>query len=179
MLDRRRVELVGAGVPSQPHHHEGAQLCVADAEALVRKVERSVALHARAALAQLRSDLGAEHRLVSIVLQEAPGQRAPATFAEILASQTEMIAADGRLYRDALSGAAEELGIEVERVPRKDEIERAAQALGVDAARVRALLVELGRRRGPPWRVEHRSAAAAAITVLCQHVRPDPLGPSV
>ena len=104
VLDRRRVELVGAGVPSQPHHHEGAQLCVADAEALVRKVERSVALHARAALAQLRSDLGAEHRLVSIVLQEAPGQRAPATFAEILASQTEMIAADGRLYRDALSG---------------------------------------------------------------------------
>ena len=186
VLDRRRVELVGADLSSQPHHHgsgrsslrEGAELEVAQAEALVREVEGSVAAHARTALSQLQADLGAEHRLVSIALQRGPRHRRPATFAEILESQNAMIAADGDLYRDRLCAAAEELGIAAELIPRKEESECAAQALGVDVARLETLLRELGRGLGPPWRKEHRSAAAAAISVLAQHTRLDPLGPS-
>ena len=178
VLDRRRVDLVSADLPSQPHHHEGAELDAAEVEALVRKVEQSVALHARAALSELRTDLGAEHRLVSIALREGPGHLRPDTLAEILESQTAMIAADGALYRDALRGAAAELGIATELIPPNGETERAAEALGIDAARVEALLGEIGRGLGPPWRKEHRSAAAAAIAVLDQHARLDPLGPS-
>ena len=71
-----------------------------------------------------------------------------------------------------------EFGLEAEPIPPKDESERAAKALGVDAARVEAFLGEIGRGLGPPWRKEHRSAAAAAIAVLDQHARLDPLGPS-
>ena len=155
-----------------------AELDAAEAEALVRVVEQSVALHARAALSELQADLGAEHRLVSIALREGPGRRRPDTFAEILESQTKMITADGDLYRDALRDAAAELGIEAELIPPKDETERAAEALGVDAGRVEALLGEIGRGLGPPWRKEHRSAAAAAIAVLDQHACLDPPGPS-
>ena len=88
-----------------------------------------------------------------------------------------MIAADGDLYRDRLCAAAEELGIAAELIPRKEESECAAQALGVDIARLETLLREIGRGLGPPWRKEHRSAAAAAISVLAQHTRLDPLGP--
>ncbi len=169
VLDRRRVDLVSADLPSQPHHHEGAELDVAEAEALVRKVQQSVAAHTRTALSQLQADLGAEHRLVSIAVQEGPRHRRPTTFAEILESQTAMIAADGDLYRDALSEAAEEVGMEARLIPRKGETERAAQALGVDAARAEKLLREIGRELGPPWRKEHRDAAAAAIAVLARH----------
>ncbi len=169
VLDRRRVDLVSADLPSQPHHHEGAELDVAEAEALVRKVQHSVAAHTRTALSRLQADLGAEHRLVSIALQGGAGHPRPATFAEILESQTAMIAADGDLYRDALREAAEEVGMEARLIPRKGETELAAQALGVDAARAEKLLREIGRELGPPWRKEHRDAAAAAIAVLARH----------
>ena len=47
VLDRRRVELIGAGVPSQPYHHEAPELDLPAAEELVREVKESVLSHSR------------------------------------------------------------------------------------------------------------------------------------
>ncbi len=175
VLERRRIELVAAGLPHQPYHHEAAELDTADAEQLVRRVARSAATHAQAALSQLRDDLGSQYRLVSITLWEGPPRPLPESFAELQNSQPALLAADGIMYRKAICDAAVDLGIEVARHPRGAETARAALALGVDPARVEVLLGDFGRALGPPWRKEHCSAAAAAIGVLGQHARLDAL----
>ncbi len=175
LLDRRRIELVAAGLPHQPYHHEVAELDTADAEQLVRRVAESAATHAQAALSQLRDDLGSQYRLVAISVWEGPTRPLPETFAEVQKSETALLAADGIMYRKALCDAARDLGIEVARHPRGAETARAALALGVDPARVEVFLGDVGRALGPPWRKEHRSAAAAAIGVLGQHARLDAL----
>ena len=43
VVDRRRVELIEKGVPSQPYHHETLSLSDADAERMLRQVRRSIA----------------------------------------------------------------------------------------------------------------------------------------
>ena len=175
VLDRRRIELVAAGLPHQPYHHEAAELDTADAEQLVRRVAESAAAHSQAALSELRDDLGSQYRLVSIAVWEGPARPLPETFAEVQASQPAMLAADGVMYRKAICDAAADLGIEVALYPRGAETARAALALGIDVERVEAFLGDVGRALGPPWRKEHRSAAAAAIGVLGQYARLDAL----
>lgn len=178
MLDRRRVDLVSADLPHQPHHHEAARLDLADAQELVGRVVRSSAEHARAGLSELQTHLGPQHRLVSIALREGPALRIPETLAEVLESQAAMIAADGVLYRDAICGAAAALGVDVALYLPGAETARAARALGVEAERMAEFLGAVGRELGPPWRKEHRSAAAAAIGVLGEYARLDRLPPS-
>ena len=175
VLDRRRIELVAAGLPHQPYHHEAAELDAAEGEQLVRRVAESAAAHSQAALSQLREDLGSQYRLVSIALQEGPTQPLPEAFAEVQKSQAAMIAADGIMYRKAICDAARDLDIDVVQYPRGAETARAALALGIDPERVESFLTDVGRALGPPWRKEHRSAAAAAIGVLGQHARLDAL----
>jgi hypothetical protein len=102
---------------------------------------------------------------VSITLEES-SRRVPDTLAEVLRSQAYMIAADGALYRDALASAATELGLKVAFHARGSESDGAARVLGVDDGELGTFLAEAGRALGPPWRKEHRNAAAAAIAAL-------------
>ncbi len=170
VLDRRRAELLDAGLPSQPYHHEGQELAVGVARELVARVARSAADRAHAALSGLASDLAPEERLVCIALREEPGRPVPDDIASVLRSQAASIAADGNLYRDAICSAAAALGIDVVRHRRGEEISRAARALDANEDRVESLLSALGRALGPPWQKEHRAAAAAAIAALAPHV---------
>ena len=58
------------------------------------------------------------------------------------------------------------------RYPRKvDPTVLAAEAMGVDLAEVTALIARLGREAGPPWRKDHRMAAAAGLHVLGPRLR--------
>ena len=169
VVDRRRVDLVDSELSSQPHHHEGAELGLEAAEELIGRVAASVALHARNALSDLAASLQPDARLVGIALEELPA--IPATLAEVLASQKAMIDADGAMYRGALRDAARELGLEIAVHPRRRELADAAAALSASAEQLEQLLRHLGRNLGPPWRKEHRTAAAAAITTLAHHTR--------
>ena len=45
-------------------------------------------------------------------------------------------------------------------------MQRAQDVLGSDEAQLEALLAEMGREIGAPWRKEHRTAAAAGIAAL-------------
>jgi len=164
VLERRRVELVSPDVPSQPHHHEGGELDLAEMEPLVRRVAESVTAHARVALTGIRDDIQPQHQLVAIVVREA--KPVPSTLEDILRSDAARIRADGILYQRALREAARGLGVRAESHPPGTELERAARALEVDQDELGALLKELGRAVGPPWRKDHRLAAAAALSVL-------------
>ena len=166
VADRRRVELIDAGVPSQPYHHEGTELDAAQLEPLVRRVEQSVDERTRAELSRLRDELAPEFTLSAIALPERLSRPLPRSVAEVLESPPAMIEADGAIYRKALLDAAAGVGLDTVTHPRGGEIECAARALGVEEDKLDEQLTAMGRELGAPWRKEHRGAAAAAIAVL-------------
>ena len=163
VADRRRIELIDDGVESQPFHHAGPDASAAEVEPLVERLRASAGARATASLSELRDALDAPLSSVSL---EEERVALPAGVADILGSQQWMIAADGAIYRGAIRSAAEKLGARVVALPRGSEIDRAAEALGASEDDLDALLTELGREVGPPWRKEHRKAAAGAITAL-------------
>lgn len=167
LLDRRRVALIGAGLPDNPYHHEAHHLELAQAEALVQRVRASVAEHATAALvsARARADVSA------VVLEASPYEALPDSLAEVLASWALTCAADNMMYRETFASCAAALGFAVQRTPRKaDVFALAASELGVEPGRVDELVQSFGERVGPPWRKEHRLAAAAALPLLARLV---------
>ncbi len=166
VADRRRVELIDAGMPSQPYHHEGSELDAAELEPLVRRVEQSVAERTRAELSRLRDEIAPQYALSAIALREGPSRPLPHSVAEVLDSAPAVIEADGEIYRKALLDAAAGLGLDAVTHRRGGEIERAARALGIGEDELDQRLSAMGREVGAPWRKEHRAAAAAAIAVL-------------
>ena len=167
-LDRRRVELIADGLPSAPYHHEALELDIGAATALVDQVRRSVAEHASAAIATML----ATWRPRVLILPTTPYDRLPGALEAVLRSRRLTLAADGMLYRESLARAASELGMEVRRYPREtDPTALAAEAMGVDAAGVNALIARFGREAGPPWRKDHKLAAAAALSFLGPEIR--------
>ena len=162
-VDRRRVALIDRDLPIAPYHHEASALDLGAATELVARVRRSVTGHARAAVSALRTAFGVR----VLVLPASPYARLPDALAEVLASRPLTLAADGMLYREALADAAAALGMAVRRYPRgTDPTRMAADALGVDVAEVASVVARFGREAGPPWRKDHKQAAAAALGVL-------------
>jgi len=167
LLDRRQAVLIDEGLPVAPYHHEAPELELAAAVELVNRVRRSVMARCRAALATLREAC----RPQALILPASPYERLPAALEAVLRSRPLTNAADGMLYRESLAEAAAELDLEVRRYPRRaDPTALAASALGVERSEVTARLDRLGRAAGPPWRKDHREAAAAALLVLAPHL---------
>lgn len=167
-LDRRRVALIGRGIPIAPYHHEAPALDIGPATALVNQVRRSVAEHARSAISTILET----HDARVLILPASPYQGLPDSLEEVLNSRPLTLAADGMLYRESLAGAAAELGLEVRRYSRKiDQAALAAKAMGVESDQVTALLDQFGRVARPPWRKDHKMAAAAALSVLGPQIR--------
>ena len=168
LLDRRRVELIGKGLPSAPYHHEALKLDIGAANDLVNRVRRSVAEHASAAI----SIVLATYRAQVLILPASPHDSLPDSLEEVLSSRPLTFAADGMLYRESLAKAAAEHGMEVRRYARKtDPTLLAADAMGVDVAKVTSLIAQFGREAGAPWRKDHKMAAAAALSVLARQIR--------
>jgi hypothetical protein len=165
VVDRRRIALIHAHLPPQPHHHEAQDLALDEARALVRRVAESIAESCRPALRALAEELaGRGYRPVSIALRAVP--EVPDDLSVVLENQAAAIAADSALYLRGLAGAAAELGVEVRPYKRADAEASAARTLGIEPPQVPALLKSLGEGLGAPWRKEHRIAAAAAIGAL-------------
>ena len=167
-LDRRRVELIDKDLPGAPYHHEALELEIGAAIDLVNRVRRSVAEHACAAISTMLATYPAQ----VLILPASPYHSLPESLEEVLSSRPLTYAADGMLYRESLSEAAAELGMEVRRYPRKtDPTVLAAEAMGVDVAEVTSLIAQFGREAGTPWRKDHKMAAAAALSVLGRQIR--------
>ena len=166
-LDRRRIELIDKDLPSAPYHHEALELDIGVAIDLVNRVRRSVAGHAHAAI----STMLATYRARVLILPASPYDSLPDSLEEVLNSRSLTLAADGMLYRESLAEAAAELGIEVRRYPRKtDPVILAAEAMGVAVPEVTALIARFGQLAGTPWRKDHKTAAAAALSVLGRRI---------
>jgi len=165
-VDRRRIELLEAGLPAAPIHHEGGpHLLHRRAEpldddalaALVAGVRASAGRATATALDQLASEL--PEPIVSMSLRIWP-----ADFPEDIAVQRRVpyeSRADSVMYRQVLATLAGDRGWEVHLYDAKVE-DDAARILGERADDVlrgpRATL-------GPPWSKDHRTALAATIVV--------------
>ena len=171
VVDRRRLDLIEPGVPSQPYHHETVGMPRAEAEKLVVRVRESVMRTTLARLSELRDELHSSYAIVAATLRHPPLTYVPATVAEAHESYPVMCRADGMLYHDALCTAARRLNIALELYDRGEEVGRAADRLGVSVEELEQFLHTAGERLGPPWRKEHRLAAAAAVRVLADRAR--------
>jgi hypothetical protein len=168
IVDRRRIELIEPGVPSQPYHHETVRMPRPEAEQLVVRVRESVMRTTRARLTQLRDELSPPHTIVAMALRIPPLEYVPATVAEAHAAYSVMCRADGMMYHEALRTAAGELNVSVMLDPRGEAVARAADRLGVGVDAVERFLRNAGASLGPPWQKEHRLATAAAMAVLAE-----------
>jgi hypothetical protein len=149
VLDRRRAQLIGAGLPRQPYHAaEG--LSPEEGDAIVSEVTTAIAESSRAFLDELAG--------LSITAVAVVGRpREVPDVATVLASHARMHATEGELYRQGLVEAADALGLAAHRcdpdaLPNPADFEAEWKA-------VRAVL-------GPPWAKDHKLAYLAARASL-------------
>ena len=156
LLDRRRVELVGEGLPKLPHHSEGQGLPLDEAVELVERVRVSAERHAMLALDAVTA---AVPRILGVALRKC--QPLPPTVAERIKDYRAQNVADWVMYRRALASAAEARGWPVHWYDAKSVLETARHALRVE--NLDAHFVKVRRSVGPPWNNDHKLAMAAAI----------------
>jgi hypothetical protein len=156
ILDRRRVELVGEGLPKIPHHSEGQRLPIDEAVELVERVRVSAERHAALALEAVTM---AVPRILGIALRKCPPL--PPTVAERITDYRAQNVADWVMYRRALASVAEARGWPVHWYNAKKVLGAASQALRVD--NFDAHFLQLRKAIGPPWNNDHKLALAAAI----------------
>ncbi len=155
LLDRRRVELVDADLPSMPHQHEGQDLPLEQAEDLVGRVRVSADRHAKLSLEAVKREVSAP--IQGMALRARP--RLPATIAERIRSYWAQSRADSVMYRTALAGAAQSRGWFVCWYDAKEVLDTAREHVHDLDAR----FVEIRQSIGPPWQKDHKIAMAAAI----------------
>jgi hypothetical protein len=156
LLDRRRVELVGEGLPKIPHHSEGQGLPLDQAVELVERVRVSAERHAVLALDAVAT---AVPRIRGVALRKCP--QLPTTIAERIQDYRAQNVADWVMYRRALACAAEARGWSVHWYDAKSVLGSASQALRVE--NFDAHFLQMRRTIGPPWNNDHKLAMAAAI----------------
>jgi hypothetical protein len=156
LLDRRRVELVGEGVPKIPHHSEGQRLPLDEAVALVERVRVSAERHAVLALDAVAM---AVPRVLGVALRKCP--QLPPTIAERIKDYRAQNVADWVMYRKALASAAEARLWPVHWYEAKSVSAAASRALRVE--NFDAHFLQMRKAVGPPWNNDHKLAMAAAI----------------
>ena len=169
VVERRRVTLIDAGLPTQPYHHDSLSMTEVEANALIARVRQSIAAHASASLRRLVADLAPTHDVVALAIRQPPFPELPESVAAVWGSRL-LYSADGMLYQLGICGAARQLGLDVHIHPRRQEMLLAAQQLGVTPGALERFVGYTGRPAGPPWQEEHRRAYAAGIGALAGYV---------
>ena len=156
VVDRRRIELVEAGMPTAPIHVEGKPLDDAATKALVAKVRESAIRAASASLDQLAAAL--PEPIVSMSLRAWP-----LDFPDDIAVQRRApyeSHADSIMYRQVLAELADQRGWALHLYNAKDVEDHAARIL---VERAEVVLHGPRTMLGPPWTKDHRMALAATI----------------
>jgi hypothetical protein len=166
VVARRRVRLIDGGLPTLPYHHESLGMRVDAANALIARVQRSIAACTARALHELVTELATAYRVVALAIREPPFAELPDTVVAVRQSYRLQCAADGMMYQLALCRAARDLGLEVHLCRRGEETARAAARLDVPRDDIESFVNGAGRPSGPPWTEEHRRAYAAGIAAL-------------
>lgn len=157
VLDRRRIELVAAGEPRYPYHHDAQGLPLPDAEQMIASLERSVCRHAGLAFDSLAASI--QTPVSGIALRACP--RIRDTVQERLDDYFSRNNADSVLYRQALAEVAQARGWQVHWYDARTVVGNMCEALQLGAAD--QWFADLRQTLGSPWTQDHRLALAAAI----------------
>jgi len=167
ILLRERIQLVGDHLPRMAYH-AALERDLDDGAALIAEVERVAEQGAVDALDSITERLRGDGHQVTGVAIAAGTSDVPTELEDILRSHRMVHAAEGELYREVMSTAAEKAGLPVTRYANKHAISEAAAALHVDSEALSQRLAAVGKPLGPPWQKDHREATAAALLVLAE-----------
>jgi hypothetical protein len=168
VVDRRRIELIGDGLPAAPIHHVGGPHEMHRAgepidddalAALVSEVRESVARAASSALDELAVEL--DQPILSISLRAWP-----ADFPQDVTAQRKVpyeSRADSIMYCQVLAQVGAARGWAIHTYDAKQVEADAARILGPRADEV---LKGPRKMLGAPWSKDHRTALAATIVAV-------------
>jgi hypothetical protein len=156
---RRRIQTCPESLPRQAYH------AVAE-EGFPRTIVEEVSAAAR----QLAGEALTAARVEAPSLAAAGiamGRTAvPADPDRVLSSHMLLHAAEGEMYRDALSEAADTAGLRVVRFLNKEVRSEAAAALRWQLEQLDEWLAAAGKALGAPWTKDEKDASAAAMLAL-------------
>jgi len=163
VLVRGRVEMADPRLPgSKQPYHEVEGLPLQEAERRLAKLSDSAAAMACEAIRALAQDIGTKGSAPAAAgILDSSGRKGDG-LAAVLASHALIHIADGNHFREALAEACRRCNLDVIRVRQKDLIDRAAATLGRSPAQLAAAVGVLGKRLGPPWGADQKSAAILA-----------------
>lgn len=142
-------------------YHRAARLSGPAAAKFVAEAAARAARIARDAVESLRRS----QPLVAAGIPTGAG-KLPSDLAAILRSHPLIHTAEGVFYREALAKAANDCGIEVVRIPRRELLDRFAAASRLNEKAAREWLAAAGRELGRPWARDQKDAAMAALVAL-------------
>ena len=165
LLDRRRIELAGHA-PAQPYHEARKLGDVALAAALIERARDDARLRARMAISTAIAEAGRQGygvRGAALLISKA---RPLPPLEAILVSHPLLHAAEGELFRQALTQACEDSRLAVWRWSERDLYEESDRVLEIPSTTLRRRLTAVGRSCGPPWTADHKAAFLAGWRVL-------------
>jgi hypothetical protein len=162
VYDRRRVELVSPDLPRQAYHAV-AELPADEAGHLVAAVDASIMDRSIEAISTIRDSVS--DGAVVVVGVVGPAREIP-DLATVLASHALMHASEGEQYRRGVSTAADQLGLPVWRTESRLLTANIEDAVGWSPTRLADEHAQIRAVLGPPWRKDHKEAAATAVIAL-------------
>ncbi len=166
VVERRLITITADAQGSKQPYHFAEKLGLAKAEKFVSDCSAATERLASAALEQVIADLRSRaYRVDGCGLILASGRPLP-ELSKILASHALIHAAEGEFFRDVIRKACAGLDLAVTGLRERDVDECAQAAFAAAATRMRRQLDAAGRSLGPPWTVDQKTAALAALVVL-------------
>jgi hypothetical protein len=167
VLERSRVDLIEESFPeSKQPYHAIESLALEEASQRLDRYRTQAEAKARSALHRLREDAaGRGFRLAAVGILESSGRKG-SSLQSILASHAAIHTADGDHFRNALSTAAQALGLTVNRVPARDLDKRAGACLHQPLNQLADAVRQLGKQVGSPWGADQKQAALLAWLLL-------------
>lgn len=146
VVDRRRIDFRPVGALAFPYH-VAREAAPEEREAIIVGGLEAAEAAATGAFMELSADLGIDRAgvVVSRSVHRIPVGR-------ILANSQLFHTAEGEIYQKALRAAIANVGLAVVTIRFGD----------AEANECWAAVTQLGRQVGPPWRKDHKLAAAAA-----------------
>jgi hypothetical protein len=172
VIERRRISVTAPATrgANQPYHH-AATLKLPEAKKFIAKSFANSKRQATSAIRELLADLCARQYQVAgaAILQSASRPLPP--LQKILGAHPLLHAAEGQFFREAFAKGCETLGLAVTKIRERDLEAQARQTFGKTTKRVQLQISKQGRKIGPPWTTDQKSAALAASVLLANESR--------
>lgn len=169
IIERRLVVIAAPEIRGgkQPYHFAKG-LPLPEAEKFLAEYFMASKLLASTAVRDLTGELQDRHyQVIGAAVLLASGRPLP-SLVNILASHALIHTAEGVFFREVFSKACESLDLPVTGFRERDLDECVQARFGKAAIRVQQQISSLGRSLGPPWTMDQKMAALAALTVLAK-----------